>query len=149
MELISKELINLKQSCKSKKDVFEQIAKIAFQNERITDRDKVVSGLFQREAQTSTGMVDGFAIPHTQNEAVMYPSIVILRNDSELEWETLDNSNVNFILAILIPKDSKDNLHLKILSALSRKLMDEKYRKYLLSAEYRTEIIDLLEDINL
>lgn len=147
MTLISKELIDLRQDCRDKQEIFEQVAAIAFQQDRIVNPIKVVEGLFQREAQTSTGMIDGFAIPHTQNEAVKSPSVIILRNSSEIEWETLDGSNVTFILAILIPKQADDNLHLTILSALSRKLMDEKYRNHLLAAESRTEVIDLLEGI--
>lgn len=148
MELISKELIDLNQSSSSKQEVFKQAAAIAFQHGRITDQEKVVEGLFQREAQTSTGMIDGFAIPHTQNEAVKVPSIIILRNAADIEWETMDDSNVRFILAILIPKQAENNLHLKILSAISRKLMDERYRKFLLAAESRTEVVDLLEGIS-
>lgn len=148
MTLIAKELIDLRQNCRSKQEIFEQVASLAFHQERITNPVKIVEGLFQREAQTSTGMIDGFAIPHTQNEAVKLPSIIILRNDVEIEWETLDNSDVKIILAILIPKQAEDNLHLTILSALSRKLMDEKFRKYLLAAESRTEIVDLLEDFS-
>lgn len=147
MELISKELVDLEQSCDSQKAVFEQIAKIAFQNRRITDEEQIVSGLFQREAQTSTGMIDGFAIPHTQNEAVIEPSLVIIRNDREIEWETLDNSKVNFILAILIPDKSENNLHLKVLSTLSKKLMNETFRNQLFTAQTSTEIISLLEGI--
>lgn len=148
MALIAKELIDLRQNCRSKQEIFEQVASIAFHQERISNPVKVVEGLFQREAQTSTGMIDGFAIPHTQNEAVKIPSIIILRNDVELEWKTLDDSDVKFVLAILIPKHAEDNLHLTILSALSRKLMDEKFRQYLLAAESRTEVVDLLEGIS-
>lgn len=148
MTLISKELIDLRQSCHSKQEIFEQVASLAFHQDRITNPVKVVEGLFQREAQTSTGMIDGFAIPHTQNEAVKIPSIIILRNTDEIEWETLDDSNVKFVLAILIPKHAEDNLHLTILSALSRKLMDERYRKHLMAAESRTEVVDLLEGIS-
>ena len=146
MVLIVKELIDLRQTCRSKQEIFEQAASIAFHQDRITNPVRVVEGLFQREAQVSTGMIDGFAIPHTQNEAVKLPSIIILRNDAEIEWETLDDNDVKFVLVILIPKQAEDNLHLTLLSSLSRKLMDEKFRKYLLAAESRTEIMDLLED---
>lgn len=147
MDLTSKELVDLKQSCDSKKAIFEQIAKIAFQNGRITDEEQIVSGLFEREAQTSTGMIDGFAIPHTQNEAIIEPSLVIIRNDREIEWETLDNSKVNFILAILIPDKAENNLHLKVLSTLSKMLMNGTFRNQLFTAKTGTEIISLLEGI--
>lgn len=148
MNLITKNLIDIRQSCDSKQKVFEKIAEMAYKEGVISNESKVIEGLLYRESQTSTGLIDGFAIPHTQNECVECPGIVIIKNEEEIEWETLDGKNVVFIFAILVPQVSETNLHLKVLSSLSKKLMDDKFRHLLMNAKSRTEVLDLLEEVN-
>lgn len=87
------------------------------------------------------------AIPHGKSEAVREPSVAFGIKRSGVDWNSLDESEAKLIFMIAVPKESGGNQHLKILQMLSRKLMDDNYRKRLLSVQTTEEAYKLLEEI--
>ncbi|MGA5691634.1 PTS sugar transporter subunit IIA [Cytobacillus pseudoceanisediminis] len=143
--LIQPNFIQLQATASSQTGVFQSIADIAVENGIATSAEEIVKGLQAREAQSTTGFQDGFAIPHTQADAVVKPAIVIVRTETGIEWESFDDQPAFFFLSLLIPKSEAGTTHLKALSSLSRVLMDEDKRQELLDAKTNEALAVLIE----
>ncbi|MBF7120299.1 PTS fructose transporter subunit IIA [Pediococcus pentosaceus] len=126
MVMINKSLIDLEASEDSQKAIFKHLAQMAFDEGRIADIDGVENGLKDREMEATTGFGKGIAIPHTKSKYVKEPTIIVLRNNQEIEWNSLDGKPVNMFINLLVP-DGKSNIHLKMLAKLSRQLMHKEF----------------------
>lgn len=102
-------------------------------------KEDFLEALHEREAQGTTGLTDGFAIPHGKAVKVKSAAVVYIRNTNEIQWETLDGSQVKDIFALAIPQDGSDE-HLDNLIAISTSLMDEDVCVRLREAESEEEI---------
>ncbi|RAS73221.1 PTS fructose transporter subunit IIBC [Priestia filamentosa] len=145
--MIQPTFIQLNSTASSQVGVFQTIADIAVKNSIATNAEEVTKGLQAREAQSTTGFQDGFAIPHTQTEAVVKPAIVIVRTETGIEWESFDDQPAFFFLSLLIPKSEAGTTHLQALSALSRVLMDDEQRQALLDAKTNEDLAGLVEKV--
>ena len=82
-----------------------------------------------RESEGTTGMMEGFAIPHAKTDAVKTASVLVVKDDSGISgWDTMDGNPVNVAIALLIPGSQAGTTHLKILSKVAEALMDEQFR---------------------
>lgn len=106
------------------------------------DADKLLKGFTEREAQTSTGMVEGIAIPHTMQQ-VADASLLVCRSSKLADWETLDGSEVELEIAIIAPAGGEE--HLKLLSSVSRKLINTDNINALKAASTVDEVKEILE----
>lgn len=102
-------------------------------------KEDFLEALHEREAQGTTGLTDGVAIPHGKAVKVKSAAVVYVRNTNEIQWETLDGSQVKDIFALAIPQDGSDE-HLDNLIAISTSLMDEDVCARLREAESEEEI---------
>lgn len=102
-------------------------------------KEDFLEALHEREAQGTTGLTDGFAIPHGKALKVKSAAVVYVRNANGIEWETLDESLVTDIFALAIPQDGSDE-HLDNLIAISTSLMDEEVFERLRAVENEEEI---------
>lgn len=102
-------------------------------------KEDFLEALHEREAQGTTGLTDGFAIPHGKALKVKSAAVVYVRNANGIEWETLDESLVTDIFALAIPQDGSDE-HLDNLIAISTSLMDEEVCERLRAVENEEEI---------
>ncbi|WP_408008144.1 PTS sugar transporter subunit IIA [Pseudalkalibacillus sp. A8] len=143
--MIKPTYIQLQATATSQIGVFQKIAEIAVENGIAASAEEVVKGLQAREAQSTTGFQDGFAIPHTQADAVVKPAIVIVRTETGIEWESFDDQPAFFFLSLLIPKAEAGTTHLQALSSISRVLMDEEKRQELLDAKTIEQLAALVE----
>ncbi|MBX9975100.1 PTS sugar transporter subunit IIA [Cytobacillus firmus] len=143
--MIQPSFIQLQATASSQTGVFQRIADIAVENGIATSAEEIVKGLQAREAQSTTGFQDGFAIPHTQADAVVKPAIVIVRTETGIEWESFDDQPAFFFISLLIPKSEAGTTHLKALSSLSRVFMDDDKRQELLDAKTNETLAALIE----
>lgn len=127
----------------SKEEALKKISTIARNINICEDEEKVYSALIDRERESSTNVGLGVAIPHIKNDCIKEVSLVILKSNSLFRWE--EEENVNIVISILAPKESDSNLHLKLLSKLSRKLIDKEYKKKLVKSENKENIYYLIE----
>lgn len=143
-QLITKDTIILDKTINTKEQLFEKVASVLLENGIVSDKDKFKEDLFAREAETPTGIIDGFGIPHAQSEAVIKPSLVFIKSDIISDYETLDESKVDTAFVIAVPKTAGSE-HLDILSGLARKLMKESFRQSLRNSQTEEEILSILK----
>lgn len=93
------------------------------------DADAVMNAFLAREAEGTTGMMEGFAIPHAKSDAITEAAVVVVKDESGVTgWDTMDGAPVNVAIALLIPGAQAGTTHLKILSKVAEALMDEDFR---------------------
>ena len=94
-----------------------------------SDADAVMNAFLAREAEGTTGMMEGFAIPHAKSDAINEAAVIVVKDESGVTgWDTLDGAPVNVAIALLIPGAQAGTTHLKILSKVAEALMDEDFR---------------------
>ena len=125
----------------TKDDVLKFLAKKAVENGVAQNEEGVLKDLLAREAEYSTGIQDGFAIPHAKSSNVIEPSIFYIKTKKELEWETLDGSKVRYIFSLMVPEQNENNIHLMMLSKLATCLMEDDFKKEIISSEDKSSLI--------
>ncbi len=95
----------------------------------VDDAAALRAAFLKREAEGTTGMVDGYAIPHAKTDAVKRASVLVLKADSPVaSWETLDGAPVTCAIALLVPESEAGTSHLQILSKVATALTDDSFR---------------------
>ena len=93
------------------------------------DADTLMAAFLKREGEGTTGMMDGFAIPHAKTDAVKRASVMVVKAPAGIgSWDTMDQQPVTVAIALLIPETQAGTAHLKILSKVAEALMDEEFR---------------------
>lgn len=103
-----------------------------------------LDALHCREEQSSTGLIDGFAIPHGRSASIQKAAVIYIRNNQGIEWDSLDGSLARDIFALAIPENGSDH-HLDTLVAISTKLMDPEICKQLRSYDDEQHIAEIFE----
>ena len=142
--LISKDSIFMNESLSSQEEVFHFIAQKAVSLGISNDENAVYNGLIEREQQGTTGMMDGFAIPHAKSSAITSPKIVIVRLAGQIDWNSMDGKPTSFIFSLLIPDGEAGTTHLKLLATVARLLMKAEVKEALLGATSAEQIEDVL-----
>ena len=105
------------------------VAKTAVEQGIASDFDTLKAAFLAREVEGTTGMVDGFAIPHAKTDAVKRASVLVLKSSEGISpWETLDGEPVTCVIALLVPESEAGTGHLQILSKVATALTDEAFR---------------------
>lgn len=110
------------------------------------DADAVMNAFLAREAEGTTGMMEGFAIPHAKSDAITEAAVIVVKDDSGvIGWDTMDGAPVNVAIALLIPGAQAGTTHLKILSKVAEALMDEDFRA---TVKGSTDAAEIAKTIN-
>jgi PTS system nitrogen regulatory IIA component len=104
------------------------------------DRDSILAALRQREETMSTGIGFGIAIPHASSNCVSEVVAAFGRSTTGIEFDSLDNSPVKFIVLFVVPKD-QFQVHLRTLAAIAKFLNDKSVREQLGRADSAEEIL--------
>ena len=106
-----------------------------------SDADAVMNAFLAREAEGTTGMMEGFAIPHAKSDAITEAAVIVVKDESGVTgWDTMDGAPVNVAIALLIPGAQAGTTHLKILSKVAEALMDEDFRATVMGSTDAAEI---------
>lgn len=143
--LIEKNLIVLDMEAATKEEVIRQLGQKAVEAGRVNDLDGYVNAVLAREAEYSTGVGFGLAIPHGKTDAVSEP-LLMFAKVKPMNWESLDGTDVTMVFMIGVPESEAGSMHLKILAGLSRKLMKKDFREALATVDSEDGLIDLLKD---
>lgn len=111
---------------------------------RLSDKEALKQAVLAREAEFSTAIGMGIAIPHGKSSGVIMPSLVFARSAQGADFDAMDDEPSFLFFLIAVPIDSAEE-HLKVLSALSRKLMHAQVREKLMNATQYNDIIAILE----
>lgn len=106
---------------------------------RAEDRDLILAALRQREETMSTGIGFGIAIPHASSDRITEVVAAFGRSSTGIEFDSLDNAPVKFIVLFVVPKDQFQT-HLRTLAAIAKFLNDRGTRERLGSAADASEI---------
>jgi mannitol/fructose-specific phosphotransferase system IIA component (Ntr-type) len=108
------------------------------------DRDTVLAALRQREETMSTGIGFGIAIPHASSDRVDKVIAAFGRSSTGIEFDSLDNAPVRFVVLFVVPKD-QFQAHLRTLAAIAKFLNDRNVRDRLGTADSADAILDIFE----
>jgi mannitol/fructose-specific phosphotransferase system IIA component (Ntr-type) len=109
------------------------------------DRDTVLAALRAREETMSTGIGFGIAIPHASSDRVDHVVAAFGRSSTGIEFDSLDNAPVRFIVLFVVPKDQFQT-HLRTLAAIAKFLNDRSVRDRLGAAGSAEEILGIFNN---
>ena len=118
---------------------------VAQQQVKPEDRDTVLAALRQREETMSTGIGFGIAIPHASSDRVEKVVAAFGRSSTGIEFDSLDNAPVKFIVLFVVPKDQFQT-HLRTLAAIAKFLNDRAVRERLGTAPTPEEILAIFQN---
>ena len=147
-ELLAVESIDLNVRANTKKEALDKAVKLMAKSGKISNVDMYRKGVYDREDESTTGIGEGIAIPHCKSDAVKKPGLAAMVILEGVDFDALDGEKVHLIFLIAAP-NTKDNVHLEVLSKLSVLLMDEAFTNKLKNAKSVKEflnIIDLAEE---
>ena len=143
-DLIDRNSISLTLSPKSKNEALDMAIDLMVKGGKIKDRDGYAKQVYAREEESTTGIGEGIAIPHGKCDAVSSPGLAAMVVKDGVDFDSLDGEPVSLIFLIAAP-NTKDNVHLDVLSKLSVMLMDEEFTAALRNAESVDEFLNIID----
>ncbi|GAB4073091.1 fructose-specific PTS transporter subunit EIIC [Barrientosiimonas marina] len=123
-DMLRKDIMIMDMEADTKTAAIDEMIHAMAEKGIVSDTDTFRQAIFEREAQTSTGLGDGIAMPHAKTDAVSEPAVLFAKSKNGLDYESLDGKPAYLFFMIAVP-DGADDTHLETLAALSRKLIDQ------------------------
>lgn len=143
-DLLRKESIQLNGTATGKNDLLDQMVALMAKGGNIADLETYKKGVYERESEGTTGIGEGIAIPHCKSDAVSEPGLAAMVLPQGVDFDSLDGQPVNLVFLIAAP-NTKDNVHLDVLSKLSVLLMDENFTTALRQARTVEEFLQVID----
>ncbi len=142
-DLLTRDTVELNLQETTKEAVIDELIRKLDRSGKLADPVKFKEAILAREAQSTTGIGEGIAIPHAKTNAVRTPAIVFGRSKAGVNYEALDGqpSHLFFMIAA---SEGANNEHLQTLSRLSTFLMDVTFRAKLEKAETIDEVLEAI-----
>ena len=143
-DLLDKRAISLNAAPKSKKEALDTAIDLMVKSGKIKDVEGYRKQVYAREEESTTGIGEGIAIPHGKCDAVKEPGLAAMVIKDGVDFESLDGEPAELLFLIAAP-NTKDNIHLDVLSKLSMLLMDEEFSANLKNAASVDEFLDIID----
>lgn len=143
-DLLAAESINLNGTPAGKTEALNQCIDLMAKSGKIADVETYRKGVFAREEEGTTGIGMGIAIPHCKSDAVTKAGLAAMVVKDGVDFESLDGTPAKIIFLIAAP-NTKDNVHLQVLSKLSVMLMDEQFTNSLINAGSVDEFLNIID----
>lgn len=143
-DLLDKNSISLNAAPADKKETLDLAVKLMAKSGKLSDVEKYRAQVYAREEESTTGIGEGIAIPHGKCDAVKAPGLAAMVIKNGVEYESLDGEPVTLLFLIAAP-NTKDNVHLDVLSKLSVMLMDENFTTALRNAKSVEEFLQIID----
>lgn len=143
-ELLDKRSISLTAAPKTKKEALDQIIDLMVESGKINDTEAYREQVYAREEESTTGIGEGIAIPHGKCDAVTKPGLAAMVVRDGVDFDALDDKPVTLMFLIAAP-NTKDNVHLDVLSKLSVLMMDEAFSDALRNAKDADEFLAIID----
>ena len=143
-ELLDIKSIDLNPQVSNKEEAIDHLVDLLDQSGKLKDRQVYKESVLNREAQSTTGIGDGVAIPHGQSEGVLKAGLSAMVIKEGLDFKSLDGNPTYLFFMIGAPKDS-GGAHLQALAQLSTLLMEEDFRNALIHASSKEEFLQLID----
>ena len=147
--VISDKLIFIDEEFSTKNEVIEFIVNQAEKSGYISDFKDFYASVQKREEEVPTAIGYQIAIPHGKSEAVNHPFIAFIRTKDEFQWSADNEEMVRLVFLIGVPQESPGKLHLKFISQLSKKLLDDEFRENLLIQNDKNKVFEQLSSIEI
>lgn len=143
-DLLDRRSIEIDGSAVSKEEVLNKVIDLMCRSGKISDRKAYAEKVFEREKEGTTGTGEGIAIPHGKCDAVKSPGLAAMVVRGGVDFDSLDDEKVTLIFLIAAP-NTKDNVHLDVLSKLSVMLMDDSFADDLRNAKSVDEFLKIID----
>ena len=139
-DLLNKKVMLLDLQATTKEAAIDEMINNLVDNGVVTDFDVFKAGIMAREAQTSTGLGDGIAMPHSKNVAVKEATVLFAKSNKGVDYESLDGQPTDLFFMIAAPEGANDT-HLAALAELSKYLMQDGFADRLRKVTSPDEVI--------
>lgn len=139
-DVLNKNVMLFDLQATDKEGVINEMVQSLVDNGVVTDFDTFKAGIMNREAQTSTGLGDGIAMPHSKNEAVKEATVLFAKSNKSVDYASLDGQPTDLFFMIAAPEGANDT-HLAALAELSKYLMKPGFADKLRQASTPDQVI--------
>lgn len=144
-DLLKVESIDLQAEVVDKRGAVNRLVDLMEKSGCLKDKEAYKAAVLKREGEGSTGIGEGIAIPHAKTDAVVKPALASMIVRTGVDYESLDDEPAHLFFMIAAPADGAD-VHLEVLSRLSRMLMDDDFREALMSAPDRETYLKIIDN---
>ena len=139
-DVLNKNVMLFDLQATDKEGVINEMVQSLVDNGVVTDFDTFKTGIMNREAQTSTGLGEGIAMPHSKNEAVKEATVLFAKSNKGVDYASLDGQPTDLFFMIAAPEGANDT-HLAALAELSKYLMKPGFADKLRQASTPDQVI--------
>lgn len=139
-DVLNKNVMLFDLQATDKEGVINEMIQSLLDNGVVTDFETFKAGIMNREAQTSTGLGDGIAMPHSKNEAVKEATVLFAKSNKGVDYASLDGQPTDLFFMIAAPEGANDT-HLAALAELSKYLMKPGFADKLRKASTPDQVI--------
>ncbi|MEI4334743.1 fructose-specific PTS transporter subunit EIIC [Streptococcus suis] len=143
-DVLRKDVMLLDLQATSKEAVIDEMITSLVDKGYVTDFDIFKTGIMNREAQTTTGLGDGIAMPHAKNAAVKEATVLFAKSNKGVDYASLDGQPTDLFFMIAAPEGANDT-HLAALAELSKYLMKAGFADRLRAATNPEEVIAVFD----
>ena len=141
--LLNKSAMILNADVSDKNTAIEALVEMHDKAGNLSDKKKYREDILAREAESTTAVGEGIAIPHAKSSAVLKPGLAVMTVKDGIDYGAPDGKPSNLLFMIAAPEDG--DLHLEVLSRLMTLLMDLDLRKNLLEAGSKDEFLNIID----
>ena len=145
LEILSSETTIVGLKGNSKEEIIEELVDCLDAGDAISDRDKVLQAVVEREKIMSTGIGDGIAIPHGKSDAVQRLVAALGTHRRGVDFEALDGEPA-FVFFLLVSPANVSGPHIKALARISRLLKNDEFKKSLIEASTPAEVLEAIAE---
>ncbi|HEL2411954.1 TPA: PTS sugar transporter subunit IIA [Streptococcus suis] len=143
-DVLKKDVMLLDLQATSKEAVIDEMIASLVEKGYVTDFDVFKTGIMNREAQTTTGLGDGIAMPHAKNTAVKEATVLFAKSNKGVDYASLDGQPTDLFFMIAAPEGANDT-HLAALAELSKYLMKPGFADKLRGVSSPEEVISVFD----
>ena len=125
-------------------DALEFLAKQAKELGISDDEAGVLAAYKAREAEGTTGMMSGFAIPHCKSDSVKEAAVLVAKFAGDVAWDSMDGQPIKVAISLLVPEGEAGTTFLRMLSQVAVMLMDEGFRNQINATNDADEIASII-----
>ncbi|MGA2625054.1 MAG: PTS sugar transporter subunit IIA [Bacteroidota bacterium] len=140
-DILEEKLVVTNLAGSTKDDIINSMVDLVGQSSKVLDKEKVRSAIFEREKIMSTGVGNGFAIPHGKTEGVSDVVAAFGVTAQPIDYQSLDEKPVRLVF-LLVGRDNMVGPHIKLLSRISRLMNKEEFRNKLLETKTSQEVLE-------
>ena len=144
LDILSPKSILVDLQGETKEEIIKDLVDALELGEAITDRDKVLQAVLEREKIMSTGIGDGIAIPHGKSDAVARLAAALGTQRRGVDFESLDGEP-GYVFFLLVSPANVSGPHIKALARISRLLKNDEFKKKLIEAATPEELLRVIE----